>query len=85
MTKALLDEERKFFESKHSELVKKHPGKFVLIHDHEIAGVFDTQSAAYEEGLKRFGPVPMLIARIEKEAAPRVQFPALALGLVNAS
>jgi hypothetical protein len=79
-----LAEEREYFAQHRSELAGKSAGKFVLIHGRELAGIFDTQAAAYAEGLKRFGVVPMLIVQVRPEPEQVVQFPALALGLISA-
>lgn len=39
-------------------------GKFVLISGDEVAGVFDTFSAAADEGLRKFGETPFLVREI---------------------
>lgn len=45
-------------------LSEGHEGKFVLVKDTTIIGIFDSQYAAYEEGLKRYLLQPMLVHEI---------------------
>jgi hypothetical protein len=45
-------------------LAEGHAGKFVLIKDDAIEGIFDTWHAAHGEGLKRFLLQPMLVKQI---------------------
>ena len=56
-----------FFEQQLPELLKHHEGKFALIKDGQVLGVFDTMEAAYAAGLEKVGNVPMLIRPIVKE------------------
>jgi hypothetical protein len=42
-----------------------HPGKFVVIHQEEIAGVFGTYADAVRAGYERFGLDPFLVKQIE--------------------
>lgn len=55
------------FEAKKSQLLVDHPGKFVLIHGDELAGIYDSEQNALEEGYRRFGPVALLIQQIVSE------------------
>lgn len=73
----------KFFQSIKEDLLTKHNGKVALVKNEELIGVYDTTEAAYAEGIKRFGNVPLLIARIQAEESI-VQIPSLQLGLLNA-
>ena len=77
-----LNEEQSFYVEKKAELLKAHEGKYALIKGRALLGVFDSPSAAYEEGVKRLGNVPMLIVRVQKEE-PRAWIPALQLGLTR--
>ena len=78
-----LSEELAFYSEKKVELLKTYEGKYALIKGRALLGVFDSASAAYEEGVKRLGNVPMLIVRVQKEE-PRAWIPALQLGLIRA-
>ncbi len=76
-------EELAFYAEQKPGLLEKYEGKFALIKGRELLGVFDTPSAAYEEGLKRLGNVPMLIVQVLR-VEPRAWIPALQLGLIRA-
>lgn len=78
-----LETELQFYEEQLPELLKHHPGKFVLIKGCELCGSFDTPKAAYEAGFNRFGNVAMLIRRVVEKQP--VQFiPSLMHGFVVA-
>ena len=78
-----LDKERKFFEDNRSEWERAYPGKFVLVKDEILIGVFDSDSTAVTEGIQRFGLEPFLVRNVaEKEEAIRI--PALMFGLLYA-
>jgi hypothetical protein len=79
-----LTEEYEFYRMKKSDLVKQSNGKFALIKEKELVGIFDTDQDAYKAGLLRFGNVPFLIVRIQ-EADDKNWIPVLQLGLLNAS
>lgn len=49
-----LKKELDFFIEHQNELVEKYGGKFLVIKDQKIEGVFDTQIGAYTETQKRF-------------------------------
>ena len=78
-----LKEELAFYAERKADLLKTHEGKFALIKGRALLGVFDSRSAAYEEGVRRLGNVPMLIVRVQKEE-PLAWIPALQLGLLRA-
>jgi len=46
------------------ELLPEHEGRFVLIRDSAIVGVFPDRSAALREGYRRFGIVSFLVRQI---------------------
>lgn len=70
------------YEANKESLLKSHSGKFVLIHESEIAGVFDSESNALKEGYKRFGPVPLYVRLISPEEQIQ-SAPALTLGILS--
>jgi hypothetical protein len=45
-------------------LAEGHQGRFVLIKNTTIEGIFDTWHAAHEEGLKRYLLQPMLVKQL---------------------
>lgn len=50
----------------------KDEGKFVLIHETEIVGIFDTYQDALKSGYQRFGVSPFLVKKIQ--AVEQVQY-----------
>ena len=80
----MLDAEIKYFEQNLNELAALHPGKYALIKDSSLIGVFDTLEAALAEGAKQFKLDSFLVrqvAPIQRE----INIPALALGLLHAN
>jgi hypothetical protein len=71
------------YEAKKEELVKLCEGKFSLFKGAEFAGTFDTSSAAYAEGIARYGNVPFFIKQVLRTEVIE-QIPALSLGLMHA-
>ena len=56
--------ELKTYETNKRELLAESSGKFVVIHENEIAGVWDTYEDALRAGYERFKLVPFLVKRI---------------------
>lgn len=78
-----LEKELKFFEERRAEWLQHHTGKYALIKGRELVDVFDSDEAAYQAGVERWGNTPFLI----KQVLPHdriEQIPALMYGLVNA-
>ena len=46
-------------------LLPEHEGKFVVIHDSQIAGIFTSLEDALQIGYDRFGLDPFLVKKIE--------------------
>jgi len=79
-----LEQERKFFKEHQAEWQKAYAGKFVLVKGEALCGVFDSDSTAVSEGIRRFGLEPFLVRNVvEKEEA--IHIPALMFGLLNAN
>ncbi len=55
------------------ELEKSHTGKWVVIHDQKLAGVYETFDQAAQEAVSHFGAGPYLIRQV---GAPPVVLPA---------
>jgi hypothetical protein len=66
----VLEREIKTYEREKDELLGRAAGKFVLIHDEEIVGEYESQADAIGEGYRRFGNVPFLVKRIEEFETP---------------
>lgn len=48
----MLEKEFKFYVREHDELVKKYKGKFVVIIEENIEGVYESEQEAYENSIK---------------------------------
>lgn len=81
----LFEKEQAYFEAHRAELLQHHSGKYALIKDDQLAGVFDTEQAAYEAGVHQFGLESFFIKLVVDDQGNQVSyFPALQSGLINA-
>jgi hypothetical protein len=78
----MLEQELKFYDEHRHELVAVNSGLFALIKGRELIGVFATLREAYNQGIERFGNVPMLIRQV-LPADPAHTIPAFTQGLLN--
>lgn len=60
----MLERELTAYERLRTELVRDHDGEFALVHGDALVGVFPSETAAIDEGYRRFGKVPLLVRRI---------------------
>ncbi len=70
MDTTVLDRELATFERAKANLLATARGKYVLIHGDEVAGTFESQNDAINEGWRRFGFVPILTKRIVEFERP---------------
>ena len=54
MTDNNLQKQLEYFKSHQSELVRKYEGKFLVIKEQEVQGVYDTEMEAYTVAKKKF-------------------------------
>ncbi len=66
----MLDTELATYELNRERLLGTAEGKFVLIHNNEVIGVFESQLDAINTGYQRFGNVPFLVKQILRIEAP---------------
>lgn len=59
-----LDQELKTYEREKEKLLSEAGGKFVLIKESEILGVFASQEDALAEGYKKFGNEEFLVKEV---------------------
>ena len=64
MATEYLAKELATYERQKDELVGTHEGKFVVIHEEEVAGIWDTYKDALTAGYKQFGLRPFLVKQI---------------------
>ena len=50
----MLNQEFKYYLDNQDEFVKKYLGKFLVIKDQQIVGVFDTKTQAYDDSTSKF-------------------------------
>lgn len=67
----VLDIELETYERHRQELLGKAEGKYVLIRQDKVIGVFDSQSDAIQQGYERFGNVPFLVKQVLKVETPQ--------------
>jgi len=70
---AEIDAEIKAYEAMREKLESEHMGKWVLVREGQLIGVFDSFDAAAEDAVRQFGRGPYLIRQI---GAPPVTLPA---------
>jgi hypothetical protein len=68
-----LDVEISAYDSMREKLEAEHMGKWVLLHDRQLVGMYDSFDIAAEEAVKRFGGGPYLIRQV---GAPQITLPA---------
>lgn len=61
---AELDQEITAYNGMSAELEAHHMGKWVLVHDLGLIGVYDSFESAAEEAVRRFGRGPYLIRQV---------------------
>ena len=66
-----LKDELRTFESRRDELLGTSLGRWVLIHDGELVGAFETQADAINIGYQRFGNVPFLVKQVVPVEVPQ--------------
>jgi len=71
-----LEREIAAFEKRRTDLEQTYPQKFVVFHDDDFVGAWDTLDAAAGEAIMRFGAGPYLIRQV---GAPRPSLPASVL------
>ena len=67
----LLEKELTTFEMNKGELIGKSKGKFALIKDDKIIGVFDAKIDAIRQGYQVLGNVPFLVKQIVEIETPQ--------------
>lgn len=65
----MLDKEFQFFLDHQKEFALKYNGKFIVIVDNSVVGVYETNEEAYEASLKHYGLGEFLIQECSSDAA----------------
>lgn len=66
----LLAKELKTYEENFNSLVGTNEGKFVVVHDNRVLGVFDSQFDAITWGYRQLGNIPFLVKQVVKVESP---------------
>ena len=61
-----LKKEFEYYKKEQKDLVDKYEGKFVVIKDREVKGVYDTEIEAYQESQKQYELGSFLIQKVEE-------------------
>ncbi len=67
----VLEVELKTYEQHRDQLLGTAEGKYVLIRNDQVLGVFDSKMDAIAQGYQRFGNVPFLVKQILKVEVPQ--------------
>jgi hypothetical protein len=67
----LLESEIQTYEKNRERLLGEAEGKFVLIRDDEVVGVFESKADAISQGYRQFGNVPFLVKQIVRIEVPQ--------------
>ena len=65
-----IDREWETFQANLPALLEKEAGRYVLIHDDQVASVWDTQAEALEEGYRRFNLESFLVQHVVADEKP---------------
>lgn len=79
----MLDTERQFFEQNREDLLRKFPGKFIVVKEQRVSGPFDSIEGALAGGAAEYGMTSFLVRRTD-QAPEEASIPALMLGLLRA-
>jgi hypothetical protein len=80
----MLDKELSYYDKNFEKWLSLYPGKFVLVKDEELVGVYDTNEQALTAGASLFGLGSYLIRLVDKNKED-IQIPALTIGLLYAN
>lgn len=79
-----LEKELAFFNKNKANYLSEYKDKYLLIKDGKLAGHFDTNEAAYEAGIQKYGNVPFLIKQV-LDQEPTLTISSLFMGIKNAN
>ena len=79
-----LEKELAFFNRNKAGYLKEYKNKYLLIKGEELIGYFDTNEAAYEAGIQKYGNVPFLIKQV-LEHEPTLTISSVFMGTANAN
>jgi len=78
----VLANELRAYECMKEELLRKYKGKVVAIKDGKVIGVYDSEEEAFNDVVRKYGLVPVLIKRVVDKEVPE-HIPAYTYGLLS--
>lgn len=69
----MLDKEYKYYLAHEEEFKKKYSGKVIVIVGESVVGVYDDESTAYEESVKKHNTGSFLLQYCDPQKEPPVQ------------
>lgn len=66
-----LERELRYFEEHRFELLQHAAGKFALIKNEALIGIFDSETAAIRQGYELLGNVAFLVKQVTEAEIPR--------------
>lgn len=82
--KAYIQKEEAWFKKNLPKLLKEHRGKWIVVHQQKLVGIYDSFSKAYKEGINKTQSEQILIRQIRDEEEPRELSINFSLGLFDA-
>jgi hypothetical protein len=79
----MLETERHFFEQNREDLLRKFPGKFLVIKEEQVHGPFESIEDALSGGATEYGMTSFLVRRTD-QVPEEAAIPALMLGILRA-
>ncbi len=79
----MLERERDVYDAHLPEWLEQYAGRFVLVKEDRLVGVYNTDTEALADGARQFGLSSFLVRRVEQRPQ-EITIPALSLGLLNA-
>jgi hypothetical protein len=73
-----------WFEEHRTELLSAHPGKWAVVFDRRLIGIFETPEEAYSTGVRTAKSERILVKKIVAQDE-KAYVPALVLGVINAT
>ncbi len=67
----ILRRELQTYDRNRDQLLGKAEGKFVLIRDDQIVGIYESKMDAIAQGYRQFGNVPFLVKQVVKIETPQ--------------
>ena len=78
-----LEEGERWFEQNRKELLAKHKGKWIVVHDQKLIGIYDSFKEAFTKGIEATGSEGILVREVTEKDEPIDLSINIALGLLD--